>query len=297
MGPTTFGFLGLGMMGGPMAARILQAGLSLRVFDPSPDAVAPLARGGAAVAVSVAELAAHCDVIMACLPTPAICHAVATEVCAAPAARVSVYAEMSTVGSATMRAIAATLAGRGIAALDAPVSGGPKGAAEGSLTCLVAGPADALSRARPAFDAFGRNLFHLGEAPGVAQTMKLGNNLLAAANLAVTSEVIRMLQAAGIPMETALAAINVSTGRNRASEVVFPAQIQSGSFNQGARLDILAKDATLALAEAEGHGCEATITRAVRDVWSGAQAAGRGSQDITRIFDWAGRKSGEADQF
>jgi 3-hydroxyisobutyrate dehydrogenase-like beta-hydroxyacid dehydrogenase len=289
MEATRFGFVGLGMMGGPMAARVAGAGLALTVFDISRQATAPFAM----VARTVAELAASCDVIMACLPSPEICLATVTELAMAPDRRVSVYVEMSTIGSVAVRAIAALLAPKGIAVLDAPISGGPKGAVEGGLTCMVAGPADALARARPGLDAFGRNLFHLAETPGLAQTMKLGNNLLAAANLAVTSEVVRMLEAAGIPLETSIAAINVSTGRNRASEVVFPNQILSGSFNQGARLDILAKDTELAVMEAEAQGCAATITRAVCDVWNSAKADGRGKQDITRIYDWAGRRQAE----
>lgn len=291
MGTTRFGFLGVGDMGRPMAMRLADQGLTLTVHDPSARAIAPFVERGVAVAATVAELAAECDVILACLPQPSICRSVAAELGAVQNRRTTVYAEMSTVGSAVVRDIATALAAAGVSVIDSPISGGPAVAARGELTCIVSGPSAAVDRARAAYDALGRNFFFLGEEPGLAQAMKVGNNLLAATNLAATSEVVRMLEAAGIAPRTAIDVINVSTGRNRASELLFPTRILTGTFDQGARLEILAKDTDLAIAEARRWRTDLTIGGAVRDVWAEAERAGLGGQDITRIYDWAGRTS------
>lgn len=284
-----FGFVGLGDMGSPMAMRLLDGGLSPAVFDIAERATHPFADRGAIVAVSAGELAARCDVVLSCLPTPSICLSVAREVVARPDRRTGTYVEMSTVGVDAITEIDAVLSAGGITLLDSPVSGGPRAIAAGRLTCFASGPGEAVDRVKPAYDILANRFFHLGEQPGLAQAMKVGNNLMAAANLAVTSEVVRMLEVAGIAPSVAVEIINVSTGRNRASEELFPKQILTGEFRQGAKLEILAKDTQLALAAAARYGAMLPIGTATGEVWAAAANGGLGQADITRIYDWVGR--------
>lgn len=284
------GFVGLGDMGAPMALRLLEGGLPLVVFDIDDQARAGLARQGATAVASVEELSERCDVIFTCLPSPAICLAVAGQIARAPGRRCTVQVEMSTVGVHAIDEIGAELAGHGVLLVDSPVSGGPRAVPRGRLTCLVSGPSAAVERLRPAYDVLAGQFFYLGEAVGLAQAMKVGNNLLASCNLAATSEVVRMLETAGIAPETAIAVINVSTGRNRASEELFPGQVLTGSFAQGARLDILAKDTDLAVGAAEHYGADFPLGRAIRDVWLSAARAGFGADDITAIYNYMGRR-------
>jgi 3-hydroxyisobutyrate dehydrogenase-like beta-hydroxyacid dehydrogenase len=286
-----FGFVGIGDMGGPMAMRMVEGGVPLVVFDVNDGATRRFAERGVAVAASPADLATRCDAVFSCLPTPAICLAVARDIATAPRRRAGIYVETSTVGVDAIREIGAVLADREVALLDSPVSGGPRAIPAGKLTCFVSGPANAVAKVRPAYDVLADRFFHLGEEIGLAQAMKVGNNLLAAANLAVTSEVVRMLELAGILPATAIEIINVSTGRNRASEELFPKQVLTGEFKQGAKLEILAKDTQLAVAAARHYGAGFPLGTAIRDAWGAAVDGGFSQDDITRIYDWTASRN------
>lgn len=286
MSDTTFGFIGLGDMGAPITTRLIEQGCKVVVYDINNSVVQQLVGLGGIEAASVADVASKAEVVFACLPTPAICVAVATEFAASPSRRATIYAEMSTVGVKTICEIEAVLANAGVALIDSPISGGPKAVPLGKLTCLASGPTDAIEAARPAYDAVAGQFFHLSEKVGTAQTMKVGNNLLAAYNLAITSEIVCMLERAGVEPAVAIEVINASTGRNRASEVHFPTQILNGLFSQGARLEILTKDTQLAAEAAEFHDAPFTLGNAVRDAWAAADADGFGESDITAIYQW-----------
>ncbi|MFE3837449.1 SDR family oxidoreductase [Pseudogemmobacter sonorensis] len=289
-----FGFIGIGDMGGPMAERMAAGGIALVVHDRAAEAMARLVPSGARAAASVEELAAGCDVVFTCLPKPEISLAVARQIARAPDRRARVVVEMSTVGVEAVRAIQAELAQGGVALVDGPVSGGPKAVAAGKLTCMVSGPAAAVELALPALEVLAGRIFRLGESVGTAQAMKVGNNLLAAANLALTGEVVRMVEKAGIAPATAIEVINASTGRNRASEELYPRQVLTGSFAQGARLDILAKDTGLAVAAAQSLGAAFPMGQAIRATWDNAAAAGFGAQDITAIYRFLGQRRAQA---
>lgn len=291
MTTTTYGFIGLGDMGGPMAMRLAQGGIPLVVFDLNDKATQPFRTIGNEVAISIEDLATRCDVIFNCLPTPAVSLAVARQIAASPSRRTSINVEMSTVGVAAIAELRALLAGQGITLLDSPISGGPRAVPVGKLTCFVSGPTEAVERVRPAYDVLAGSFFHLGEDSGLAQAMKVGNNLIAACNLAVTSEVVRMLEKAGIAPRTAIDIINVSTGRNRASEELFPNQVLNGGFAQGARLDILTKDTQLAVSVAEHYDAAFPLGEAIRDAWAGAAEGGFGTDDITAIYKWMGQRN------
>ena len=182
------GFLGLGQMGAAIAERLQTADVRLHVFDPNPVAVAPFVLRGAIDHASAAEVADAAPIVFACLPEGAISEAVAHEVAAGSALRI--YVEMSTIGGPTMRRIEHIVGARGIALVDCPVSGGPKGARAGTLSVITAGAPATVVQVRPWLERIGKNLFIVGEQPGQAQLMKLVNNLINAANMATAFEAL-----------------------------------------------------------------------------------------------------------
>lgn len=279
------GFIGLGSMGGALARRLLRQGLPLVVCDTNQALAESFVAQGARVASSPATLASQVDIAMACLPAPAISEAVACgEKGVFHGQGLKVYVEMSTIGAPCMEGIAARLAERGIGTLDAPVSGGPAGVANGNLTCMVSGATDDVDRAAVPLAAVADRLFHVGELPGQAQVLKLANNLLTAANLALASEMVHMARRAGIAAERAVEVINASSGRTRATEATFPQQILSGRFDIGATIAILHKDVALALAEARRLGAEHTGASGIEAAWRHAIDAGCGALDMSVIY-------------
>jgi len=281
----TVGFIGLGDMGRPMAMRLLRAGIAMVVCDLNQAATADFVAQGAKAAQSPREAADLADLVFTCLPSPAISEAVALgEDGLAHGKRMRWYAESSTAGPQTVARMAAGLARQGVETLDAPVSGGPRGEAAGQLSCFVASSAAAFEAARPALSVMSDKLFHIGHEPGQSQVLKLANNLLNAACLTISSEMVLMAQAAGIDLNIALDVINVSTGRNRATEDTLRTQVATGKFHTGARLDILHKDVQLAVKEADRLGVSSTASQGVLAVWDQAMAAGLGAIDLTRIY-------------
>jgi 3-hydroxyisobutyrate dehydrogenase-like beta-hydroxyacid dehydrogenase len=172
-----------------MAGRLLAAGHQVAVFDPSATAVGALTARGARGATSAIDAARGAEIVMASLPAPATVRALAAEL--AGVAGVSVFVDLSTSGPAASQAVAASLAPAGIAAVDAPVSGGVKGAAAGTLTLMVSGPATAMARVKPLLEVFGRVVV-VGERPGLGQTLKLANLMMSAASLAIAIEALAM---------------------------------------------------------------------------------------------------------
>ncbi|RYZ01160.1 MAG: NAD(P)-dependent oxidoreductase, partial [Comamonadaceae bacterium] len=176
--PTT-GFIGLGHMGSAIALRLAQAGFPLAVHDLSAAACAEMARHGALVCATAREVADRAEIVFLCLPSVQAAQAVATELASGSAVRVVV--ETSTVGPGCVRDMAAALAARGIAVVDAPVSGGPKGAAAGTLSVMHAGAPDDVALVLPQLAAIAGKRFDVGAEPGLAQVCKLVNNAISAA--------------------------------------------------------------------------------------------------------------------
>ncbi len=279
------GYIGVGDMGRPLALRLLRAGFALTVCDTNPAAASVLEAAGAQVAATPAATASQAELVFACLPAPAISEQVAYGANGViHGTTIKLYVEMSTIGAATMRRIAAVLGERDIGVLDAPVSGGPRGEANGHLTCFVAAARANFDRATAALQGLSDRLFHVGETPGQAQVLKLANNMLNAGNLTLACEMVLMARRAGIDAAMAIDVINASTGRSRATEDTFKSQILSGAFHTGARLNILQKDVVLAVMEAEALGAAHSTASAVRATWDAAAAAGRGSDDLSTIY-------------
>lgn len=287
------GFIGLGAMGAPMAERLIRAGYALHVVEPRGAERDRLVASGATAHASPAALAEATELAFACLPNPKVSEEVALAVAGVGrGGRLKTYIETSTIGRGAMQAVAGSLAGPGIAVLDAPISGGPKGAEAGTLAMMVAGPADAIEAARPCLDALARTVVVMGDTPGQAQVMKLVNNLLSAANMAAAFEVLVMGAKAGLDPDRMVEVLNASTGRNSATEDKVPRAVLTRSFDYGARMDIMYKDLMLGLAEAEAVGVPMWTLGAVVQLWRFAMTQGGGGEDYTALIrtveQWAG---------
>jgi 3-hydroxyisobutyrate dehydrogenase-like beta-hydroxyacid dehydrogenase len=286
------GFVGLGQMGGPMSRRLLAAGHELVVHDVRAEAMAALVAEGAEAAGSPAEVAARAEVVLVSLPTPQVVRAVALGPDGLVHGRaLRTYVDLSTTGQAIAVEVAAALAERGIVTLDAPVSGGVRGAVAGTLAVMVAGPAAELERVRAVLEVFGR-VFHVGERPGLGQLMKLANNYLSATAIVATAEAIVLGVKGGLDPATMLEVINASTGRNTASEDKFPRQILSGNYAAGFTTGLLTKDLGLCAAAAQALGVPMPVAAEVHDQWRRAVAELGADADITTIVTCVERAAG-----
>ena len=192
MAAETIGFVGTGRMGEPMAGRLMDAGYSLCIYDPHSEATKALVARGARLAKSPAEVASSADIVLCSLPTPDIVKAVALGADGIVAGnRATVLIDLSTTGPGAAKLIAKGFEARKLTLVDAPVSGGIKGAVNGTLAVMVSCPKATYDRVEPILKHFGK-LFYTGDKPGTAQTAKLANNLMAAAALVITSEAVAM---------------------------------------------------------------------------------------------------------
>ena len=293
------GFIGLGNMGGRIAARLLQADHQLVVHDVKETATAPLVERGARVAGSPKEVASLAEVVMLCLPTPtAVAETVCGESGVANGTAVRIVIDLSTSGPTTSRQIAQALDQRGVALLDAPVSGGTRGAEQGTLSVMTAGKEEALAQVRPLLETFGKHIFHLGVEPGLGQTMKLVNNTLTAASVLASFEGLVLGAKAGLDPQQMLDVINVSSGRSFATLEKIPQCVLHRNFPLRFTTDLLLKDVTLCLDEAEKLGVPMWVSSAVRQYLSFAVGRGDGPKDYAHVIkhleSWANVEFGKA---
>lgn len=288
------GFIGVGRMGGAMASRLLDAGFKLTICDVSDAAAAPLLARGANRATSPAEVASVVETILVSLPTPAVVQAVALgENGVIAGSKVKTFVDLSTTGPRVATAVATGLAAKGIVGVDSPVSGGMTGAQQGTLALMVACPRELLEKLRPILEVIGK-VFFIGDRPGIGQTMKLVNNLLSAAALAITSEGIVMGVKAGLDPKVMIEVINAGSGRNSATQDKFPRTVLPRTFDFGFATELLYKDVKLCLDEAEALGVPMLVGNAVRQLLAVTKAVQGPSSDITTMVkcveDWAGVK-------
>jgi 3-hydroxyisobutyrate dehydrogenase-like beta-hydroxyacid dehydrogenase len=286
-------FIGCGAMGAPMAERLIDAGHEVHVYDPNPSATAPLIKRGANVARSPRDAAEGCGIAFACLPVPEARRTVALDADGIAACKnVGIYIEISTIGSRTVKEIADGLKRSGIAFLDSPVSGGPRGARAGTLSTMVAGARDTFDDAKPLLETIARNVFYIGETPGLGQVTKLANNMISAAGMAAAFEASAMAVKAGVDARVLIDTINSSTGRNSATMDKFPASVLTRSFDYGGKLGTMYKDVLLCLEEARELNVPMWVGSNVVQLWFHAMTQGRGADDYTTLIkmieDWAG---------
>jgi 3-hydroxyisobutyrate dehydrogenase len=291
---TRVAVIGVGRMGAPIARRLLAAGHVLTVCDPSPAALGPLCAQGATRAEDPAGAAAAAEVTITCLPTPDIIEsAVLGERGAlAGAARDSVLIDMSTSLPSLARRLARAGRERGVAVLDAPVSGGPRGAEQGTLAIMVGGEADAYGRVAPLLEALGRVVRHMGPA-GSGQATKLTNNVLAASHMAVLAGAVALARSEGLDLAKVYEIVSNGTGDSRVlrNRYPVPGVVPDAPASNGWAplfpVDLIAKDVALALATAAEHDLELPVAELALARYRVAQEAGLGELDysaVARLF-------------
>ena len=260
------GFIGLGRMGGAMARRLVDAGHQVVVYDPSAAATQALSASGAQVAASARAVADAVPIVFLSLPTPQI---VMDVVLGAQGIRegksLEVCVDLSTSGPEAAVKLASGLAERQIASLEAPVSGGIKGAREGTLSLMVAGPQAAWERLQPQLKVFGKPFF-MGVNPGAGQIMKLVNNLLGACAIAITAEGMTLGIKAGLDPARMIEVLNVSTGRSSATQDKWPRSVLPRTFDFGFASGLCLKDVRLCLTAAESLGVPLNVGSAVGEL-------------------------------
>lgn len=286
----TIGFVGLGAMGQHMAARLLDAGHELAVFDTRPEAVEPHAARGATACDSAAEVADVARTVLVSLPTPDVVRDVANELSGGET--IETYVDLSTTGPPVAAEVAAMLTASGVACLDAPVSGGVAGAKAGSLTIMAAGDTAGFERTRPVLEVIGKNVVHVGDEPGQGQLAKVLNNLLSATALAITAEAVALGVRSGLSARTLVDVFTKSSGRNSATDDKFPRHVLPRTFGAGFRTELMNKDVQLCLAEAQRQGVPMMLGGSVAQLWSLAAATADDGADCTEIVQmvegWAG---------
>jgi 3-hydroxyisobutyrate dehydrogenase len=227
------GFIGLGNMGAPMAGRLLD-GYWLIVHDVREDAARALRGRGATWAASPAEVAAAAQTVITILPTSReVRHVLTGPKGLLEALRPgSLVLEMTSADPSVTRELEREVAARGSALIDAPVSGGVRGATEGTLAIMVGGDPALLERARPVLARMGKNIFHAGPV-GAGHAIKLVNNMCSGGILALTIEAVAVAARAGVDPQRAVEIIQASSGRSNASDYKFPRFILNGGFDAG----------------------------------------------------------------
>jgi 3-hydroxyisobutyrate dehydrogenase len=294
------GFVGLGNMGSPIVRRLMNAGYSPVVQDISPRASKPFVDGGLQVVGTPEEVSQRSDIVFCSLPTPSIVEDVctgATGLAKGKTARIIV--DLSTTGPRVTEKLATIFRDIGVAFVDAPVSGGVAGAEQGTLSVMAAGDRHAFDTIEPLLRAFGRNVFYIGAKPGMGQSMKLVNNMLAATNAVAAFETLVMGAKAGLDAQVMLDVINVSSGRNSATLDKVPQCVLPRTFPMRFATNLLYKDVRLCVEEAEAAGSLLWLGQTVRQILAFAVAQGDGEKDyanVIRHFErWAGATLGEVD--
>jgi 3-hydroxyisobutyrate dehydrogenase-like beta-hydroxyacid dehydrogenase len=289
---TEYAFIGTGAMGRPMAARLLGAGLPLTVNNRTRARAEPLIADGAKWAESAAEAANAADVVLTCVTSNEETDRVLFgKDGVASSKRVKCVVDFSTSGPQTAAKFGKALQDKGIAFVDAPVTGGTPRAASGTLTVIVSGDEKAIAIARPALEKVGSNIFVAGPQPGQAQMVKLINNMLNYLAMAATSEAMVLGVKAGLDPQLVLDVLNTGTGKNSATEVKFPKVVLPRTFNYGATNTTVDKDLHLFLEEAERNGVRAPIATQLSELWHGwaADHAGDDMSTIVKLFEgWSG---------
>jgi 3-hydroxyisobutyrate dehydrogenase len=273
------GFIGLGNMGGPMALNLLKHGFSLVVHDIDEAKARRLREHGATAASSAREVAAATDRTIVIVETTAQVEAVvAGEQGIVRSARPGhVVISMSTIDPFVARRLGAELAARGVAMLDAPVSGGTVRAASGELSIIAGGPAETFEACRDVFKAMGTNVFHVGGL-GQGLAMKLVNNMLIQVNRVAVAEALVMGVKAGLDPQTIYDVVRVSTGTSHAFETGVP-RILARDFSPGGTVDITFKDQELETAFAKQLGVPLLLANLTQQLYQMARAAGLNKED------------------
>jgi 3-hydroxyisobutyrate dehydrogenase len=276
----SIGFVGLGNMGGVLAGNLVACGQKVVVHD----AAGPGRNvDGATFVTSAAAIAEQCDVVVFSLPDGAVSESVARELIAADPRLVTHVVDTSTVGPTAARAIAQLLADAGITYVDSPVSGGVSGARARTLAVMYSASDAACAHVAPVLAGLSDKTQRVGDRAGLAQAVKLANNVLSATALAATSEAVAFAVDAGVDMAVLLDVLNASSGRNTATSDKFPNQVMTGRYAAGFSNSLMAKDVALFLGEARAQGGPITMAEITEAIWKRFADAEPGA-DFTRVY-------------
>ncbi|MDN6886057.1 3-hydroxyisobutyrate dehydrogenase [Variovorax sp. CAN2819] len=287
-------FIGLGNMGGPMAMNLHKAGHALAAFDLSAEACAKFGAEGLPIARSAAETVADAEVVISMLPASAHVEGLFLGGAGKPGLLDSIRAgtlviDSSTIAAATSRKVAEAAAAKGIAMIDAPVSGGTGGAIAGTLTFMVGGEAQDLERARPVLEKMGANIFHAGAA-GAGQTAKICNNMLLGILMIGTSEALALGVANGLDPKVLSEIMRRSSGGNWALEKYNPmpgvmeTSPASKNYAGGFGTDLMLKDLGLAQENATAVRAATPLGGLARSLYAAHSLAGHGALDFSSVL-------------
>ncbi len=285
------GFIGLGVMGKPMARNLRKAGYPLVVYNRSRPPMEELAAEGAEMASSPREVAQRSDVVITMLPdTPDV-----EQVLAGPDGVFAggrpglIVIDMSTIDPIAARRLAAQAAARGITMLDAPVSGGEIGAIQGTLSIMVGGEEAAFERCLPIFQAMGRNIVYMG-GPGAGQVTKAANQIVVALTLAAVCEALTLAAKAGVDPAKVRSALLGGFAGSRVLEV-HGQRILERNFRPGFRVRLHHKDLRIALGLGRTVGASLPLTALVHEWFGALVTRGQGELDhsalVTLLEEWA----------
>jgi 3-hydroxyisobutyrate dehydrogenase len=288
-------FIGLGNMGGPMALNLLKAGHSLRVFDLVPAALTTLKNAGATPCASAAETLTDAEFVVSMLPSSPHVEELylGANGLLAKASGKPLFIDCSTIAPDTARKVAAAAKQAGFEMIDAPVSGGTKGAADGTLTFIVGGEKVVLERARPVLEKMGKNLFHAGAA-GAGQVAKICNNMLLAIHMAGSAEALALGVRNGLDPKVLSEIMLKSSGRNWSLEVYNPwPGVQemvpaSRGYSGGFGTRLMKKDLGLALEAAQASKTRIEMGALAHKLYDEHDQKGQGGLDfssIVRLFE------------
>lgn len=285
------GFIGLGVMGRPMALNLVKAGHQLTVFDIDRAAVEVLAGAGARAAGSAREAAQGQEVVVSMLPASRHVEAayLGPDGIVAGIDANTVVIDMSTIDPGTSRRVADQLTARGAQVLDAPVSGSSLGAAEGTLTIMVGGDEEVLGSQRDLLEAMGKNVIHCGGG-GMGQAVKLCNNLVAAASVAAVAEAFALGQRLGADPTVMFDVMSKSSGNCWALQTrppvagLVPSAPSNDDFAPGFMTDLMHKDLGLIMAAATEARLPVPIAAAAQQQYALASHQGFGRRDFSAVF-------------
>jgi 3-hydroxyisobutyrate dehydrogenase-like beta-hydroxyacid dehydrogenase len=282
------GFLGLGIMGGPMTRNLLQAGFAVTVFDPDATKVAAVAQAGAQAAPNAAAVARQADVVVACLPSAAIVE----QAVAGPGGILEgcrdaqVFVDTTTSYPAASQRVAALLAPRGVAMLDAPVSGGNRGAEEGTLSIMVGGPATAFQRCLPVLEAMGQRITLIGEQVGAGGYAKLTNQIMVSIHLASVAEAFTFAQKAGLDLARLVPALEAGWANSKVLNVKAP-KILTRDYSPTGTVRIQHKDLSYINRTAADLGLELQLSPQIQAMYQSLIDAGQeGLDQMALIKIW-----------
>jgi 3-hydroxyisobutyrate dehydrogenase len=285
---TTIAFIGLGNMGGGMAANLARKGFAVRAFDLSADAVARAVAAGCAEAKSAAEAVYGADVVVTMLPAGAHVAALYRDIVYGHAAPGTLLIDCSTIDVATAKAVAAEAAANGLVAVDAPVSGGIAAANAGTLTFMVGGTDAGFARARPILEAMGKAVIHAG-ANGAGQTAKICNNMLLGASMVATAEAFLLARKLGLDPQRFFDIASVSSGQNWSMTSycplpgVGPESPADRDYQGGFAVALMLKDLRLAAEAAAAADAETPMGAKALELYEAFAAAGQGGLDFSAI--------------